>query len=426
MKKLELTLLMSLAVLILSSQTNFEGGIYSDTEWTVDNSPYIITGDIVLFPDKILTIQPGVEVKFNGHYFFEIRGILISIANDSSRIVYTSNLPNPDKGDWEGIKIKNNQGARASFEHCEFSYAENANNVECCGEGGPIYFKSCKFDNNYFALSGYTGYDIEVNNCEFTNNTYCITDADKTVKNSHFVGNEYGLFETERINVRKSIFQDNNIALFGGRGLVDSCLIENNNIGVKSFSEGFELRFNHITDNTIGIQLSNYNGYYPPVKNNIICNNSTYNVENTDDISKDLTENCWCISDSTAIESKLLDGYDNISLGLFNYDIYDEDCETILETVIKVDLTTGIYQADIKNIVNIFPNPFQSDLNIDFKSPDIKEFSISIYNLFGQEVYHSNYFVNNTSLSLGNLNSGMYVCSIQTETIIINKLIIKN
>lgn len=416
---------MSLAMLNLFSQTYFEGGIYNDTEWTAENSPYIITGDVVLFPDKTLTIQPGVEVKFNGYYFLEIRGILISIGTDSSRIVYTSNLSTPNKSDWEGIKIKNNQGARASFEYCDFLYAEYANSVECCWEGGPIYFKNCIFDNNYFALYGYTGYDIEVDSCEFTNNTYCIGNADKIVTNSQFIGNEYGLYETERINVRKSIFQDNDIALFGGRGLVDSCIIDNNNIGVKPLFEGFELRFNQITNNTIGIQLSNDGGYYPPVKNNNICNNLTYNVENLDDTNKDLTENCWCTSDSATIENKLFDGYDNIYLGLFNYDIYDENCETKLKSVIKVDLGSGIYLANILDIVNVFPNPFQSNLNIVFKSSQIEQVSISVYNLYGQEVYNNTYFENNIILPIENLNSGIYVCSIRTGAFIINKKIIK-
>ena len=152
MKTIKLIAIMSMAIINLFSQTNFQGGIYNDTQWTKENSPYIITGDVVVFPDKTLSIQSGVEVRFNGNYFLEIRGILNSIGSDTSRIVYTSNTENPNRGEWVGIKIKNSQGAKASFEYCDFSYAQYANRVECCWEGGPIYFKYCTFDNNYYAI----------------------------------------------------------------------------------------------------------------------------------------------------------------------------------------------------------------------------------------------------------------------------------
>jgi len=57
-------LVTSIAILLIAqsgkSQTTVSGGIYSNTTWTLANSPYVITGNIVVFPAATLTIEPGV------------------------------------------------------------------------------------------------------------------------------------------------------------------------------------------------------------------------------------------------------------------------------------------------------------------------------------------------------------------------------
>jgi hypothetical protein len=74
--KLHLRLLFFLALIFTGSaaaQTTVSGGIFSNTTWTAANSPYIVTGNIVLFPGYVLTIQPGVTVKFSDSTNIEIR-----------------------------------------------------------------------------------------------------------------------------------------------------------------------------------------------------------------------------------------------------------------------------------------------------------------------------------------------------------------
>lgn len=384
MKTFKSLLFLSLLSASIYGQTYFQGGIYSNTTWTKANDPYIITGDVVLFPEKKLTIEPGVEVRFSGYYYLEIRGELVSIGTDINHIVFTSNAVVPGMSDWYGIKIKNSQGAKASIEFCDFSFAEYATYVECCWDGGPIYFKNCKFENNLFAMTGYTGYVINIDNCEFFNNTYCITQADKKITNSTFIGNDYGLYATERIDVYNSFFSENKVAIYGSRGTVEGSTLTNNDIAVYGFFEGVNLLDNIIQDNDTAILMTSYDGYYAQVKNNRICSNGL-NVINTDDFNKDLTGNCWCTSDSTEIENKLIDGYDNIYLGLFNYDIYEDSCKTILKSVIKVNLTS-INETEADPTIQIFPNPADASVKLEFNY-EIR--IIQIYNSKGQVVYSS-------------------------------------
>ncbi len=423
-KKILLNSLLLLSI-ITTAQTNISGGIFSNTTFSLKNSPYIVTDNLALFPNVKLIIEPGVELKFNSNKYFEIRGQLIAIGTADSRITFTSNSATPNKGDWSGIQIKNSLGAKASFEYCDFKYASSSTDAECCNQGGPIYYKKCKFENNIFAVSGYTGYDINIDDSEFNNNTYGITQADKVVTNCTFTNNNYGLFQTERIDVSNSTFKNNGTALYGGRGLLQNSTITNNTVGVDSFWEGFTIRNNIISNNGIGVRTSNYDGYVTKIKNNKICNNTTYNVENLDKINKDLTENCWCTESQSEIENKLKDGYDNINLGLFNFSIYNSGCGSIIEAVIKDNsLSTDDFIAILEKAV-VYPNPTFSDVNINLSS-NMDKLEVQLFDETGKLLFVSDYTnIQNINLNLKQLNQGTYIINLISSKERIVKKIIK-
>ena len=56
------------------AQTSVSGGIYSNTTWTLAGSPYFVTGSIVVFPGKTLTIEPGCIVSFTADTTFNTGG----------------------------------------------------------------------------------------------------------------------------------------------------------------------------------------------------------------------------------------------------------------------------------------------------------------------------------------------------------------
>src|SRR5205085_13628 len=221
----------------------------------------------------------------------------------------------------------------ANFEYCKFLYASTAIYETCCGPGKTTV-KNSRFTANNTAMGGYTGGTSIVNSCTFERNTYAVTQADKSIHNSKFVSNQYGLYETERIDVANSTFSGNSeVALYGGRGTVSNCTIENNQIGVKAFFEGFTITDSNISNNGNGIITGS--DYLSPITNNKICNNSTYNIELQSNRNFNASGNCFCSSDSTAIENKIYDGFDDNSKGLVNYSIYTDDCATLTRDIDK-------------------------------------------------------------------------------------------
>ena len=134
-------LLLTLSV-ALHGQTFVSGGIYNNTTWSAVNNPYIVTGDVVVFQDVTLTIEPGVEIKFNDDTGLEVRGDIIAIGNDTHAIVFTSNNPNPNLHSWKGIKFygtnfdKENQ---AIFEYCVGAYADVLFDMDAAYQGPYIF-----------------------------------------------------------------------------------------------------------------------------------------------------------------------------------------------------------------------------------------------------------------------------------------------
>src|SRR5438105_14890689 len=84
-----------------NAQTNVSGGIFSNTTWTLANSPYIVVDTVVVFPGVTLTIEPGVVVKFANNKRLEIRqATLVAIGTVTDSITFTSNSLTPNPGIW--------------------------------------------------------------------------------------------------------------------------------------------------------------------------------------------------------------------------------------------------------------------------------------------------------------------------------------
>ncbi len=387
--------------------------------WTLAKSPYIIETNYIVFPDDTLKIESGVEVRFSSGVRLEVRGTLIAEGAAGDSITFTS-ASSPIKGSWRGIEVKSDMGASASFSYCKFLYASAAIEESCCW-GGNVSVRNSRFSNNITAMGGYSGDNAAVDSCLFTNNTYCLRNADKIVTNCVFLNNEYGLYETERISVYNSTFRNHaGVALYGGRGQVDNCIIEDNVTGIKAFFEGFNITNSTISNNNIGIEFGDYDGYVRSVENNKICHNKVYNVKNCSDVDIELYTNCWCTDDSTTIEDKILDGWDSSSYGLVDYTIFANNCQSPVLKTIKSTMQVIYFTDLIEQLtgdVFLYPNPAQNKLYI--KNINSRNLHIEILNISGQIVLSSEKDI----VDISWLKSGVYLVKIEVDNnILISRL----
>jgi len=92
----------SLLILNVSfAQTHIPTGYVSGT-WTATSSPYIIDGEITLDTFDLLTIEPGVDVEFSGHYKFIVHGRLLAEGTGTDSIHF---YPQDTTTGWHGLRF---------------------------------------------------------------------------------------------------------------------------------------------------------------------------------------------------------------------------------------------------------------------------------------------------------------------------------
>jgi len=369
------------------SQTQVSGGIYQNTTWTAAASPYVVTGSIVVFPGKTLTIEPGVEVIFTadntfntGNFqYLEVRGNLIAVGTDANPILFTSSDTTAGFYNWMGIRIKGSQGGNVQLDRFEihnswyglhnditepgitysfrnstfksnnYAIQLNADLVyENCvfrnngvGQAAQIQYGTltatdCQFINNFCSFTWSNG--INITNCLFSGNTNNIIGSPGIVQGCTFLNNDFAFAESYGIQINGSYFEGNNVGLDdSGAATVTNSVFINNGVALK-IGDNTNVNNNEITNNTVGIQVRGFNPGSTFIENNLLCNNTSYNLENLTDKNFEVNLNCFCSSDSTTVEDLIYDGYDDITRGLVNYALYDDSCQTILSYITKINL----------------------------------------------------------------------------------------
>ena len=79
------------------------GHINLDTEWTLANSAYLVTGNLLVVSGVTLTIDPGVLVQFATNRGMQVNGTLIALGTATQPITFTSAQPAPAAGNWASI-----------------------------------------------------------------------------------------------------------------------------------------------------------------------------------------------------------------------------------------------------------------------------------------------------------------------------------
>jgi parallel beta-helix repeat protein len=191
--------------------TYISGDVYdgSGGPLTPSGSPYIVVDDLTVPIGQVLTIQPGVVMKFDYYYYFYIDGTLSALGSDASPIIFASNETAPTFSDWGGIIVD-------TTGHVEMSYC----NVSHSFYG--ISFPSSRSGNvtNSTIFSNYNGIGLW--------GPSNISIYDNTISNNH-----YGVYLSYSLNITivNNTFIDDGI-LIDGRQLehFNSHVISNTNM----------------------------------------------------------------------------------------------------------------------------------------------------------------------------------------------------
>jgi parallel beta-helix repeat protein len=247
--------------------------------WTLAESPYIVVGEITVPQGQILTIEPGVEVKFDGFYRIFVDGNLSAIGTQNNRINITSNMTTPSWGDWNTIWI--NPTGRAEIQYCDISYADigiyltgssnnniSNNNISNNGAGMSVGSSNSNITNNNVFLNDYWGIALGwgighnwVANNNISSNKgegiYLYSGYGNNIIGNNISNNSYYGILAEHGG--RNMIADNNISLNGYDGIILAAGI------------GYNITNNNISSNNMsGVRVSGYD-------NNILRNNITSN-----------------------------------------------------------------------------------------------------------------------------------------------------
>lgn len=247
--------------------TSVYGGITSDTTWDLSGSPYYVESNITIVSGVTLTVDAGVEVKFNGFYEIAVNGFLRSVGTSLNMINYTSNKSSPAIGDWWRLFV--NDTGEADISYCSIEFANAA---------------------IYLSFSEYTN----ITNNALTNNTHGITiypySDQTTIANNTISYNEQGgiaLNTPSMEHVYESRIIGNTVSNNGGTGvylsysanltILDNTIEGNEFTGLLfSNSPNNMVSNNNISNNRNGIII--YSSEYNDLNDNQMWNNTGWGL----------------------------------------------------------------------------------------------------------------------------------------------------
>ncbi|OQY58355.1 MAG: hypothetical protein B6245_12340 [Desulfobacteraceae bacterium 4572_88] len=211
------------------------GVISRDTVWSLDQSPYMITGNILVKKDVTLKIEPGVTVLFKAApvesvgYFIQVNGVLEARGQDHHPICFTTedkNIP------WGYIAFTETStpwdettGTGAVLSHCIIEYAGGSSqssggaSVICSGASPLIKDNIIRYSTgNAVRVSGGAPQILSNRIHDVSAYGISITSADGLVANNYLMNNPQGIAvnsANSKIEIRNNSVISSSPATYG-------------------------------------------------------------------------------------------------------------------------------------------------------------------------------------------------------------------
>lgn len=131
------------------AQTNISSSFSVNTTLTVANSPYVIVNSLDINAGVTVTIEKGVEVRFNSGRYLQVFGTL-----NAKGVKFTAN-GSTAKGFWDGIYVSyeyNSNIGNVILDSCNVEYASN------------LYARHGQLTLKKTTLNNFSGHGVQVSN----------------------------------------------------------------------------------------------------------------------------------------------------------------------------------------------------------------------------------------------------------------------
>jgi hypothetical protein len=257
MKSFKMILLfVALGAITLTSQAiNVSGSVTGI--WTAANNPYNVIGEINVPANQTLTIEPGVQVIFQGHYKFIVNqnGLLRAIGTEQDSIYFTASDTSVG---WWGLRLFSARDS-SRLEYCTFSHGNASGSNDDDRSGGSIFCNSsnitltnCTLTENRATLYG-GGICVANSDCKIDRNNFNYNTAYKggaiwtfsgsvLISNNSFMSNSVfhsgGAIHEGSINgrIQNNLVVNNNCVYYGGGIVIDTNPVVSNNTIINNAS----------------------------------------------------------------------------------------------------------------------------------------------------------------------------------------------
>ena len=298
-------------------RTLVSGVITSNTVWGKAGSPYIIKGNTAVDANRILTIEPGVEVLFDGAYYLKIEYLMTAIGTASERILF-SNTGKAGPASWDtiyfspscldaGLDPDGNYAGGCSLQYCTIEYGGVGNNhFGVIYENGAViaassspYINNCIIRNN---RQGVYGPFRILENCYLHDNSlYGVCNGGPLVRNNRVERNGGGIYQPTGQVTKNDIEKNTGFGIYLSSTLGGSVtynrIVNNSWEGIYNYWGGAVINYNDIYGN----------GDYQYTKIDFHDIYSDPGVNQPDDNAID---NYWGTSSQSEIEAAVYDYHD--------------------------------------------------------------------------------------------------------------------